>query len=123
LIVAALTRAELTGLLAAAEALALDALVEVHDSSELEIAAAAGAGIIGVNNRNLRPLAVDVAASETLIRAMPPGTIAVSESGLKAPADLERLAGLGYHAFLIGERFMTEPDPGACLGAFVRAAA
>jgi indole-3-glycerol phosphate synthase len=123
LIVAALSPAELTRLLGAAEALGLDSLVEVHDASELDVATAAGARIIGVNNRNLRTLAVDVGASETLIEAMPPGAIAVSESGLKSPADLERLAALGYHAFLIGERFMTEPDPGACLNAFVRTVA
>ncbi len=75
----------------------------------------AGADIIGVNNRNLRTLAVDLDASEELIARMPQGVTAVSESGLKTPADLTRFMALGYRAFLIGERFMTTDDPGAAL--------
>ncbi len=122
LIVAALTAAELTGLLARANALGLDVLVEVHSAPELEVAIAGGAGIIGVNNRNLRTLTVDLAASETLIAAIPAGTVAVSESGLKTAADLARLRARGYGAFLIGERFMTEPDPGAALSQLLAAA-
>jgi indole-3-glycerol phosphate synthase len=68
-----------------------------------------------VNNRNLRTLEVDVQASETLIAAMPPDIVAVSESGLRNPEELLRLRALGYHAFLIGERFMTTEDPGGAL--------
>ena len=79
------------------------------------MAIGAGATIIGVNNRNLRTLSVDLGTSEALISAMPAGAVAVSESGLKTADDLTRLRGLGYGAFLIGERFMTEPDPGAAL--------
>jgi indole-3-glycerol phosphate synthase len=115
LIVAALTDAELRSLAARADTLGLDALVEVHSAIELERAAAAGARLIGVNNRNLRTLEVDVHASESLIARMPAGAIAVSESGLKTSADLLRLRAIGYHAFLIGERFMAEEDPGAAL--------
>jgi indole-3-glycerol phosphate synthase len=115
LIVAALTPDELKTLGATASSLGLDTLVEVHSADELMVAADAGARVIGVNNRNLRTLAVDVHASETLVSLMPPGTIAVSESGLKSSADLTRLSRLGYRAFLIGERFMTDPDPGAAL--------
>jgi indole-3-glycerol phosphate synthase len=115
LIVAALTPAELTRLLARAAALGLDVLVEVHSAAELAVAIGAGATIIGVNNRNLRTLAVDLGTSEALIAAMPAGAVAVSESGLKTADDLTRLRGLGFAAFLIGERFMTEPDPGAAL--------
>jgi indole-3-glycerol phosphate synthase len=121
LIVAALTAAELTALLAGATSLGLDVLVEVHSAEELDVAITAGAGIIGVNNRNLRTLAVDLAASERLIAAMPAGAVAVSESGLKTATDLTRLRGLGYGAFLIGERFMTEPDPGAALAQLLAA--
>src|SRR5262245_25490269 len=115
LIVAALTDAELRSLGARAETLGLDALIEVHSAAELQRAADAGARLVGVNNRNLRTLAVDVQASEALIARMPAGTIAVSESGLKSSSDLVRLRELGYQAFLIGERFMGEEDPGAAL--------
>jgi indole-3-glycerol phosphate synthase len=115
LIVAALTPDELTRLAACAAALGLDTLVEVHSAGELSVAVDAGASIIGVNNRNLRTLAVDVQASDDLIAKMPPAVIGVSESGLKNAADLTRLARLGYRAFLIGERFMTTPEPGRAL--------
>jgi indole-3-glycerol phosphate synthase len=71
--------------------------------------------VIGVNNRNLRTLAVDVHASEDLMACMPPHVVAVSESGLKTPSDIKRLSALGYRAFLIGERFMTASDPGRAL--------
>ena len=115
LIVAALTPSELTQLTQTAGALGLDTLVEVHSADELSMAIDSGARVIGVNNRNLRTLVVDVHASEALVSMMPKGTIAVSESGLKTSADLSRLSKLGYGAFLIGERFMTDPDPGAAL--------
>jgi indole-3-glycerol phosphate synthase len=119
LIVAALRDSELKALSAAASALGLDALVEVHDEWELERAMASGTRIVGVNNRNLRTLDVDVSASERLIAVIPTEVIAVSESGLKTADDLTRLKALGYRAFLIGERFMTAPDPGAALGALL----
>src|SRR4029077_12600353 len=91
----------------------LDVLVEVHDARELAIAIDVGARIIGVNNRNLRTLEVDVHASDELIARMPGDVIAVSESGLRTSEELVRLRNLGYRAFLIGERFMTAADPGA----------
>lgn len=119
LIVAALTPAELVALSARASDLGLDTLVEVHTDEELTVAIDAGAPVIGVNNRNLRTLVVDMRASEALVARMPVGVIAVSESGLKSAADLRRLAGLGYHAVLIGERFMTDPDPRAALSALL----
>jgi indole-3-glycerol phosphate synthase len=112
LIVAALRPVELKILHDHARRHGLDALVEVHDATELAIAIDAGARIIGVNNRNLRTLEVDVHASETLIAQMPSGIVAISESGLKTSEDLVRLRALGYHAFLIGERFMSAADPG-----------
>ena len=119
LIVAALSPRELQALAARASSLGLDALVEVHDIGELDLALAAGAGIVGVNNRNLRTLQVDLEVSEALIARMPPEVVAVSESGIKAPPDVTRFRHLGYRAFLVGERFMTEPDPGGALGAFL----
>ena len=88
-------------------------------SAELAPALDAGARIIGVNNRNLRTLEVDVRASEALIGRIPRDVVAISESGLKTPADLDRLRALGYRAFLIGERFMTKADPGAELRGFL----
>jgi indole-3-glycerol phosphate synthase len=115
LIVAALEQAALESLQARAWALGLATLVEVHDREDLTRAVDSGARIIGVNNRNLRTLTVDVTASDDLAARMPKGVVAVSESGLQSRADLERLAGAGYGAFLIGERFMTDPDPAAAI--------
>jgi indole-3-glycerol phosphate synthase len=109
LIVSALAPAALARLHAAATALGLAVLVEVHDEAELDIAL--GASIIGVNNRNLRTLAVDTAVSERLAARMPADVIAVSESGLTGPDDVARMQALGYRAFLIGERLMTSGDP------------
>jgi indole-3-glycerol phosphate synthase len=111
LIVAALPQTELTTLQAEAFALGLAALVEVHDEEELARAIDAGASIVGVNNRNLRTLTVDVDASYRLVSRMPRGVTAVSESGLQSRQDLERLSAAGYRAFLIGERFMTDASP------------
>jgi len=122
LIVAALDQAALRLLHDRAMAIGLDALVEVHDERELDRAVDAGARIVGVNNRNLRTLEVDVAASERVAARIPGDLIAVSESGLKTADDLRRFQGLGYRAFLIGERFMTAPDPGAALGEMMAAA-
>lgn len=115
LIVSALTPVELRELHAQATRLELDVLVEVHSADELQVALAAGAAVIGVNNRNLRTLAVDMALSERLAGAFPPGVVAVSESGLRTVNDIHRLRAAGYSAFLIGERFMSEADPGASL--------
>lgn len=115
LIVAALGERELRTLLSAARAFGLAALVEVHDELETDRALDAGAEIIGVNNRNLRTLEVDVNLSERVAARIPATVVAVSESGLKTADDLARLQELGYRAFLIGERFMTAADPGATL--------
>ena len=115
LIAAALDAQSLAALYARASTLGLDVLVEVHSVDELTAAIDAGARIVGVNNRNLRTLEVDINASETLASRMPQGVVSVSESGLKTPADLARLRQLGYDAFLIGERFMTAADPGDAL--------
>jgi indole-3-glycerol phosphate synthase len=115
LIVSALTDVELRALLASCTALGLAALVEVHDTGEAERAVAAGATIVGVNCRNLRTLAVDPSVHEAVARRLPAGLIAVAESGIRTSADLDRLAAAGYHAFLVGERLIAHPDPGAAL--------
>jgi indole-3-glycerol phosphate synthase len=122
LIVAALRPAELKVLHDHARRYGLDVLVEAHDATELAIAIDAGARIIGINNRNLRTLTIDVHASETLIAQMPADVIAVSESGLKTAADITRLRALGYRAFLIGERLMAAADPGVVLAELLEAA-
>jgi len=123
LIVAALEQPALEALQARAWQLGLATLVEVHDREELARAIGSGARVIGVNNRNLRTLKVDVAASDGLGALMPKGVVAVSESGLQSRADLERLAAAGYGAFLIGERFMTDPDPAAAIKLLIGAPA
>jgi indole-3-glycerol phosphate synthase len=115
LIVAALEQRDLTALQARAWQLGLATLVEVHDDEELARAVDSGARVIGVNNRNLRTLTVDVDASERLAARIPRDVIGVSESGLKSREELDRLAAVGYRAFLIGERFMTAPDPAAAI--------
>jgi len=115
LIVAALDDRLLRDLYGRTADCGLDALVEVHSEEEASRAAALGARLIGVNNRNLSTLRVDIETSIRLRDRLPAGTLAVSESGLRTSADLDRLEIAGYKAFLIGERFMTAPDPGAGL--------
>ena len=115
LIVAILERPELARLNSLSRTLGLDALVEVHTAEELQIALDAGAGIIGVNNRDLKTFEVLLDTSFRLIEGIPDEVVAVSESGLRTAGDLLQLRSAGFDAFLIGERFMTEPDPGAAL--------
>jgi indole-3-glycerol phosphate synthase len=119
LIVAALDNATLRSLAAQAAALDLAARVEVHSTEECRRAIDAGARIIGVNNRNLRTLQVDLDASRQVASMLPAGVLGVSESGLKTPADLRAMKTLGFNAFLMGERFMIEPDPGAALAGLI----
>jgi indole-3-glycerol phosphate synthase len=115
LIVAILSDKDLRDLLALCKQLRIAALVEVHTQYELHRAVAAGAQIIGVNNRNLKTLKVNLETSFELREKMPSGCVAVSESGLKTAADLRRVQAAGFNAVLIGERFMTQPNPGAAL--------
>lgn len=110
LIVAALSDAELKQLLAVSRRLDLDALVEVHDESELARALRCGADIIGINNRDLHTFEVDVATSESLMPLMPKDKVTVSESGISSPEEVARLAQVGVHAVLIGETFLRERD-------------
>jgi indole-3-glycerol phosphate synthase len=121
LIVATLEQSELVRLQSRAWELGLAALVEVHDDEELARAVESGARLIGVNNRNLRTLTVDVSASDRLAAKLPANVVGVSESGLQSRGDLERLAAAGYRAFLIGERFMTDPDPARAIADLIGA--
>jgi indole-3-glycerol phosphate synthase len=112
LIVAVLDDEELGVMLELSRTLSIAALVEVHTEDELVRAVKAGAQIIGVNNRNLKNLSVDLETSVMLRSKIPAGVMTVSESGIKTPADVRRLSDAGYNAVLIGERFLTGPDPG-----------
>lgn len=112
LIVAALDDYDLQAFVETAETLDLAAVVEVHTEPELDRAIRAGAKIVGINNRNLKNLEVDLETSLRLRSKIPAGVISVSESGIKTPGDLRRLSDAGYNAVLIGERFMTGADPG-----------
>ena len=120
LIVAALDDATLRRLVAVAADLGLAALVEVHDTDDLFRALAAEARIIGVNNRNLRTLAVDIDASFSLIASIPENVIAIAESGIKTSDDLRDLRQAGYDGFLVGESLVTRSDPGAALTTLLR---
>ena len=115
LIVAVLDDSQLRELLALGRELGMEPLVEVHTAVELDRALAADARILGVNNRDLRTLAVRVETSYELIDHIPEHCIAVSESGLRTHDDLLRLRDAGFDAFLIGEHLMLAPDPGAAL--------
>lgn len=88
----------------------MDVLVEVHDAAELDRALRIDSDLIGVNNRNLKTLAVDLATTEQLAPHVPKDRVLVAESGLGSPADLQRMARAGASAFLIGESFMRKPD-------------
>ena len=115
LIVAALDHAQLRDLIALGRELGMEPLVEVHAHDELERALAADARIIGVNNRDLRTLALRMETSFELIEKIPDHCLAVAESGLRTHADLLELRSAGFDAFLIGERLMSAPDPAAAL--------
>ncbi len=120
LIVAALDDPDLRRLLGAARTLGLAALVEVHDETELARAVDSGADVIGVNNRNLRTLEVDLDASVSLVAKIPQRVVAVAESGIRTSDDLTMLRGAGYDACLVGESLLTTEDPGAALAVLIR---
>jgi len=115
LIVAILDDETLRELLELGRALKMEALVEVHSRNELKRAAGIGAKTIGVNNRDLKTFDVRLETSLELVQEIPDECIAVSESGIRAHGDLERLRGAGFDAFLVGEHLMTMPEPSAGL--------
>jgi len=115
LIVAVLEAESLAELRAHATGLGLDALVEIHDEAELEVALGAGADLVGINNRDLRTFDTDLAVTERLTPRLPDGVVVVAESGIGTPSDLERLTKAGAHAFLVGESLMRQKDLGGAL--------
>jgi indole-3-glycerol phosphate synthase len=115
LIVAALDEQALAELFAEARQLDLDCVVEVHDEDELERALAVGAEVIGINNRNLDDLSVDLATTAELITDVPAGKTVVAESGYDRREQLEELDRIGVDAVLIGEALMHSPDPEAAV--------
>jgi indole-3-glycerol phosphate synthase len=120
LIVAALEPGRLVAMIEAADALGLDALVEVHDAGELTVAAGAGARIIGINNRNLHTLEVDLRTTFDLLEGMPGGALAVAESGITTRGDVRALEEAGLDAILVGEALMRAPDPRDAVDALLR---
>ncbi len=111
LIAAALDQAELDSMLELARRVGLDALVEIHDEAELERAVAAGADLVGVNQRDLVTFQVDTARAVRMAPQMPSGVVRVAESGITGAADAAVLADAGYHAVLVGEHLVTNGDP------------
>jgi indole-3-glycerol phosphate synthase len=115
LIAAILTEREIRDYREAAARYRIAALVEVHDRRELDVAIAAGSDIIGVNNRDLTTFQVSLETSLKLAEHMPSGAVRISESGIHDAADIARLRGAGYTAFLVGEHLMKSGDPAAAL--------
>src|SRR5690606_29482739 len=115
LIVAVLGGAALPEMLDAVHAQGMQALVEVHDEAELDVALAAGARIIGINNRDLRNFTVDLGTTERLAPRIPRDRVIVAESGIHGPGDVRRLAAAGAHAVLVGESLMVAADRQAAL--------
>ena len=111
LIVAALERAQLAQLIAVARSRGIAALVEVHDESETQAALDAGAGLIGINHRDLHTFAVDLALTGRLRRLIPDGVLVVAESGIRSPDDARRVYEAGANAILVGETLMRSDDP------------
>lgn len=112
LIVAALREDELADLAREAKSAGLETLVEVHSHSELERALSLDAGVVGINNRDLKSFEVDLETSLKLRADIPENVLTVAESGIKDRSDVARLAAAGFNAILVGEVLMRSEDPG-----------
>ena len=120
LIAACLDDARMADLEAAALALGMSVLVEVHDGVEFDRALRLKTPLLGINNRNLRSFEVTLQTTLDLLPRVPPDRLLVTESGILAPADVQRMRGAGVQAFLVGEAFMRAADPGAALALLFR---
>lgn len=116
LIVRILDDAELGDLVALAGELGMDALVEAHDGDELERALAAGAQVVGINNRDLSTFETDLSVALGLASEVPPDRVLVAESGIRSAEDVDRLGAAGVDAVLVGESLMRADDIGAAAG-------
>ncbi len=112
LIVRILEESELRGLIAEVRSHGMNAVVEAHSEAEVDAAIGAGARIVGINNRDLDTMQVDIRRTEALAGRVPAGVVTVSESGIRSRADLEFVAGCGVDAVLIGEALMRSAEPG-----------
>jgi len=117
LIVACLDDALMVDLEAQAHALGMAVLVEVHDRAELNRALHLTTPLVGINNRNLRTFEVTLQATLDLLPHVPGDRLLVTESGILAQGDVQRMRDANVHAFLVGEAFMRAPDPGVALAA------
>ena len=115
LIAACLDDAQMADLEAIARSLDMAVLVEVHDAPELARALKLKTPLIGINNRNLRTFEVSLETTLTMRQDVPADRLLVTESGIQARADVQRMREAGVHAFLVGEAFMRAPDPGVAL--------
>jgi indole-3-glycerol phosphate synthase len=115
LIAAALDDRQLSEFAFIADELGMDVLVEVHDLDELERSLPIPGRLLGINNRNLRTFEVSLQNTLDLKDVVPADRVLVTESGILAPADVALMRGAGVHAFLVGEAFMRQPDPGRAL--------
>jgi len=115
LIVACLSDAQMTDFEACARELGMDVLVEVHDEAELERALRLQTPLVGINNRNLRTFEVSLQTTLALQPRLPADRLAITESGILAAGDVQRMRVAGVHAFLVGEAFMRAADPGEAL--------
>ncbi len=116
LIVAGLQNVELETLLEKCDAVGIEALVETHNEDEARFAVAAGARILGVNNRDLKTFYTDLAVAERVGPGLPRGTVLVAESGVSDRAGAARMVAAGYDAILVGEALVTTSDPAALIG-------
>jgi indole-3-glycerol phosphate synthase len=114
-IVAGLSDEELDTMIAEAKKYELDVLVEVHDESELKRAIGAGATLLGINNRDLRTFETNLAVTAELLPLVPPGSVVISESGVRSRSDVAPLYAAGARGFLIGESLMRAADKSALL--------
>ena len=117
LIAAVLDDALMADLEAQAHALGMAVLVEVHDAAELDRALRLKTPLVGINNRNLRTFEVSLQATLALLPRVPADRLLVTESGILARDDVQRMRAANVHAFLVGEAFMRAPDPGVALAA------